>query len=115
VFCRCDRILWRSMPHVEGRLLPLRAPGPDGSGSMDWYRSVNELYRVSDHSPICGVFRLLPELTGGKPLPSAGRPAAPGRVTADHSPAVLSAAVASDVVPPGMARAALARALTPPA
>eukprot|EP01052_Picozoa_sp_SAG31_P034963 SAG31_NODE_4156_length_3525_cov_2.014011_2_plen_377_part_00 len=88
----CDRILYRSMPHLAGRLVPATTvvrvadcPGnptaylhgmralehPDdattgsvaGSGDgVDWYRAVNHALRVSDHSPVCGVFVLQPEI-----------------------------------------------------
>jgi hypothetical protein len=50
-----DRILYRSMPHLQPRLVPA------ARSDADRYRAVNEVLLSSDHSPISCVFELQPE------------------------------------------------------
>lgn len=50
-----DRILYRSMPHLQSRLAPATRT------DTDRYRAVNEVLLSSDHSPISCVFELQPE------------------------------------------------------
>jgi hypothetical protein len=50
-----DRILYRSMPHLQSRFVPATR------NDTDRYRAVNEVLLSSDHSPISCVFELQPE------------------------------------------------------